>query len=292
MKELKRTRKFKESADKDITSVIIQINIDNIRPNRAQPRVEFDTNSIIRLADSIRRYGILQPLTVRSCDESPYQYELVAGERRLRAAKLLGYSSVPCIIVEADERLSAELAIIENLLREDLNMFEEAYGFRRLIDNYSMTQEEVARRVSLSQSAVANKIRLLKLSYEEQRLIVELGLTERHARALLKICDRAIRIETIKAISEQGFNVARAEQYIEELLKIEPPGLHPVTAKKASKHEKDVYMVAFCEEKAANEAINFFNHRVEELKKSGRDARISVSDKEKEVEVLISICKS
>ena len=149
-------RKIKNMGE-SVTGVnVLQVRIDEIRPNRAQPRVDFDINAMIRLADSIRRYGILQPLSVRRSSEEGYQYELIAGERRLRAARSLGYFCVPCIVVEADEKMSAELAIIENLLREDLNMFEQAYGFRQLIDNYSMTQEEIARKVSLSQSAVAN----------------------------------------------------------------------------------------------------------------------------------------
>ena len=126
MTELKYFKKNR-SSDSYISSAVLQIKIDEIRPNRSQPRAEFDNNSIIRLADSIRRYGILQPLTVRKIDdEENYKYELIAGERRFRAARLLSYMTVPCIIIEADERMSAEMAIIENLLREDLNMFESA----------------------------------------------------------------------------------------------------------------------------------------------------------------------
>ena len=202
------------------SSPVTQIKTDDIRPNRAQPRADFDNNSIIRLADSIRRYGIIQPLVVRRSDfDDICAYELVAGERRLRAARMLGYFTVPCIIVEADEKMSAEMAIIENLLRKDLNMFEQAYGFKNLIENYSMTQDEVARRMSLSQSAVANKIRLLKLSETEQRLILGLGLSERHARALLKLDDEGVRIGVIKHISDMSLNVVNSEQYIENLLK-------------------------------------------------------------------------
>ena len=202
MTELKYFKKSRQNHEIPASSPVFQIKIDEIRPNRAQPRAEFDNNSIIRLADSIRRYGILQPLTVRKNDsDDNYPYELIAGERRLRAARSLGYFTVPCIIIEADERLSAEMAIIENLLREDLNMFEQAYGFRQLIDNYGLTQEDVARKMSLSQSAIANKLRLLKLSYEEQRLITETGLTERHARALLKVDDQSLRLEIIKYVS-------------------------------------------------------------------------------------------
>ncbi len=198
---------------------IFQIRTDRIRPNRAQPRADFDNNAIIRLADSIRRYGILQPLTVRrSEDDELYDYELIAGERRLRAAKMLGYFTVPCVILEVDEQTSAEMAIIENLLREDLNMFEQAYGFRKLIENHALTQEEVARRMSMSQSAVANKLRLLKLSFEEQKMVLETGLSERHARAALRIPDEETRSELLRRAAAERWNVQKTEERVEALL--------------------------------------------------------------------------
>lgn len=212
----------------DEDSGIVFVSVDRIRPNRAQPRNRFDTNTMIRLADSVRRYGILQPLTVRippqlsSQDarmhvEPPF-YELIAGERRLRAAKLAGLTHVPCVIASADDHLSAELAIIENLLREDLNMFEQARAFGRLIVQFSLTQEQVARKMSMSQSAVANKLRLLRLKETEQRAILEGGLTERHARALLRLPADESRGEAICHIIEHHLNVAATEEYIESCL--------------------------------------------------------------------------
>ena len=283
MTELKYFKRSK-FADESVISAVLQIKIDDIRPNRAQPRAEFDNNSIIRLADSIRRYGILQPLTVRKADnDETYSYELIAGERRLRAARLLGYITVPCIVVEADEKMSAELAIIENLLREDLNMFEQAYGFRQLIDNYGLTQDEVARKMSLSQSAVANKLRLLKLSYEEQRLIVENGLTERHARALLKIEQQEVRIDIIKHISSLKLNVASTEQYVEKVLKM---------LKNAQNTEENEGNIAINEsQKQLNDLIGNFKRKVDGLKKLGKDASISVLDGESSVDVHIIIAK-
>ena len=287
MTELKYFKKNKGN-DTYISSAVLQIKIDEIRPNRNQPRAEFDNNSIIRLADSIRRYGILQPLTVRKIDdEENYKYELIAGERRFRAARLLSYMTVPCIIIEADERMSAEMAIIENLLREDLNMFEQAYGFRQLIDNYGLTQEEVARKMSLSQSAVANKLRLLKLSYEEQRLIVETGLTERHARALLKVESQQQRIEIIKHVSSFNLNVVNTELYIENLVN------------KISENEeqnnleriKEEQERAAQSEKSMRDMINVFQRRVDMLKKSGRNASISVVDNQNVINVHITINK-
>ena len=283
MADIKYFKRNKFSEEK-LSNAVLQIKIDEIRPNRAQPRAEFDNNSIIRLADSIRRYGILQPLTVRKAnDDELYPYELIAGERRLRAARLLGYFTVPCLIIEADEKLSAEMAIIENLLREDLNMFEQAYGFRQLIENHGMTQEEVARKMSLSQSAIANKLRLLRLSYEEQRLIVETGLTERHARALLKVEDQALRIEIIKHVSANKLNVLNTEQYIENIINMSEK------AKIDVNNEENRHKTS--ENRGVDDFITGFHRKVDAIKKLGKDASISVIDGENEIDVHIKILK-
>lgn len=209
-------------------ATVINIPIDDIIPNRAQPRSTFNQNAIARLADSIRRYGILQPLTVRKVllpSASPKNvsgttaiYELVAGERRLRAAKLAELVNVPCIVINTDDATSAELAIIENLLRENLNMFEQAEAFQRLIREFHLTQDEAARRVSMSQSAVANKLRILRLLPEERQKILEAGLTERHARALLKINDLTLRGDVLQHILDRKLNVSATETYIDNLL--------------------------------------------------------------------------
>lgn len=283
MNDFKILRRGKSALGTPISSSIFQIKIDEIRPNPSQPRADFDNNSIIRLADSIRRYGILQPLTVRKLDiEGGYSYELIAGERRLRAARLLGYFTVPCIIVEADEKMSAEMAIIENLLREDLTMFEQAYGFKQLIESYSMTQEEVAHRMSLSQSAVANKLRLLKLTYVEQKIILESGLTERHARALLKINDVDQRLEVIKHIASAKLNVVNTEQYIENLLN---RTLNENASSDSSQKEQN-------EEKAMNDMLQSLQKKVDLLKKSGKNATMSVLTSENEIDVHIKINKA
>lgn len=186
-----------------------------IVPNRAQPRREFDPAAIARLGDSIRQYGILQPLTVRSDGD---HYELIAGERRWRAAQLIGLSEVPCILMEADDRRAAELAIVENVQREDLNMFEQAAAIAALIDIYHITQEEAARRLSTSQSYVANKLRILRLTAPERELVLRASLSERHARALLRLTDPAQRLSALRRVILQGMNVAATETYIEKLL--------------------------------------------------------------------------
>lgn len=203
---------------------IHNLGTERIVPNPAQPRRQFEDESIIRLADSIRQYGILQPLTVRRRDEdellplSEQHFEVVAGERRLRAAKLLGMNTVPCIIVDVDSRKSAELAIIENIQRENLNIFEQASSIAALIDIYDLTQEEVAKQLSMSQSFVANKLRILRLTAPEREKILSYNLTERHARALLKIDSVEQRLKIIDYINAHQLNVATTEAYIDRLL--------------------------------------------------------------------------
>lgn len=287
MTELKYLKRTKSNED-GVGVQVVQIKTDDIRPNRAQPRADFEQNAIIRLADSIRRYGILQPLSVRLSDpEDIYRYELIAGERRLRAAKMLGYLTVPCIIMDVTEQTSAELAIIENLLREDLNMFEQAYGFRKLIENHHLTQEEVARRMSMSQSAVANKLRLLRLSYEEQRLILETGLTERHARAMLRIENTKKRLDAIRYVSEKKLNVQESEEYIEALLEKKDD----FSPKISSKNDATMLLEEFREEKELSEMVRVIRHRVDRWKKNGKMATVAVENRKKEVEIVIRLSR-
>lgn len=265
---------------------IEQIPADSIRPNHSQPRANFDNNSMIRLADSIRRYGILQPLTVRKAEEGDiYDYELVAGERRLRAAKMLGFFTVPCIILEVDEKTSAELAIIENLLREDLNIFEQANSFRRLIDDYGLTQDELARKMSMSQSAIANKLRLLKLTYPEQRKILELSLSERHARALLKIYDTEERLQIISKIGEENLTVQETEEMIEKILLAKAASESNEGKEIRAENRKELA------EKEASEWIKSFKRKIDTLSKSGRKATMDVKNSDKSVVLTIRIEK-
>lgn len=192
-----------------------RIKTTQISRNPYQPRKHFEPEAITQLAESIRQYGILNPLTVR---RTPEGYELIAGERRLRAARAAGMGEVPCIVMAATEEDSSAIALVENLQRRDLDFFEEAAGFRQLIDRYGLTQEEAARKVGKTQSAVANKLRLLKLSEENMQLIREGGLTERHARALLRLPEEAARLAATAHVIEHQFNVSRTEQYVEKLL--------------------------------------------------------------------------
>ncbi len=194
---------------------ILEVEISRIVPNRSQPRKNFDREELVSLAKSIAQDGILQPLTVIKSGEG---YELVAGERRLRAAKMAGYSSVPCIVVNLNMQQSAVMSIVENMQRQELSFFEQAQAIERLTGEWGMTQEAVARRLGISQSSVANKLRLLRLSDECRAEIIRQRLTERHARALLKLEGDEERLFMLSKIAERGLNVSKTEQVIESFL--------------------------------------------------------------------------
>lgn len=213
--------------------VLRRIRISEIVRNPNQPRRYFDPEAIATLAESIRQYGVLNPLTVRRTANGGY--ELVAGERRLRAARVAGLTDVPCLLINADGEDSSVIALVENLQRRDLDFFEEANGFKRLIEQFGLTQEEAARKVGKTQSAVANKLRLLRLSQQNMELIRCNNLTERHARALLRLNDEADRINVTNYIIEHELNVSRTEEYIDEFIKAkENP--QPVVETESGKH--------------------------------------------------------
>lgn len=190
-----------------------------ISPNPYQPRTLFDPDALQELADSIRTYGVISPLTVRCLGEG---YQLIAGERRLRAAKMAGLAAVPCYILPADDRESSLLALLENLQRRDLDCFEEALSLRQLCEQFHMTQQEAALRIGKTQSAVANKLRLLRLSQPVVDLIRQYGLTERHARTLLQLPDEQAQSAAALAMGQRQMNVAQAEEYVARLLSAKP----------------------------------------------------------------------
>ena len=194
-----------------------------IQPNPGQPRKVFREEPLAELAQSIRQHGILQPLSVRRVGSN---YELIAGERRLRAAQLAGLSDVPCIVMNMDDKESSMAAMIENLQRQDLDFIEEAQGIARLMDRHCMSQEQVARLLGKSQSAIANKLRILRHSEPVLRLLRQNDLTERHARALLRLPTEPEKIAALSVITRLSMSVARTESYIESLLaqKGEKPG--------------------------------------------------------------------
>lgn len=195
------------------------ISPDSILPNLYQPRKYFDEEAIDELAQSIKTYGIIQPISVRKMGDS--NFELVAGERRLRAAKRLGLSEVPVILVDITDKDSAAIALLENLQREDLNFIEEAEAYYNLIQDHSYTQEQLAESIGKKQSTIANKLRLLRLSAKVRMILIDNKLTERHARALLKLPDEQLQLAILDIVINKKLNVKGTEELIEKtLLKI------------------------------------------------------------------------
>ena len=191
----------------------------SIRPNPNQPRKVFHPEALASLTESIAKHGILQPLSVRRAGAF---YELIAGERRLRSAIAAGLTEIPCIVMQMTDEESGLTALVENLQRQDLDFIEQAQGISFLMESFSLSQEQVANLLGMSQSAVANKLRLLRHSLPVQQRLRETGLTERHARALLKLSSEQDKLRAIEVISQQDMNVARAEQYIASLLEDKP----------------------------------------------------------------------
>ena len=187
-----------------------------IVPNPAQPRTVFSQESLQELAQSIAIHGILQPLSVRKRDT---HYELIAGERRYRAAQLAGLREIPCIVMQMNEEESGLTALMENLQRQDLNFVEEARGYSRLMTRFSLSQEQVAKAVGKSQSAVCNTLRLLRHSEAVLTKLLEHNLTQRHARALLKLTDESQKLTAIAHITRNSLSVSQTEQYIDKLLR-------------------------------------------------------------------------
>ncbi|GAA0726614.1 nucleoid occlusion protein [Clostridium malenominatum] len=192
------------------------VNTDLISPNVYQPRKIFNEESIDELAKSITSFGIIQPLSVRKIGEN--RFELIAGERRLRAAKKAGLTEVPVIFIDITDKDSASIALLENIQREDLNFLEEAEAFNNLIKEHNYTQEILAEIIGKKQSTIANKIRILKLSVEIRKMILENNLTERHARALLKLPTEEMQLKILKIVIKNGLNVKKTEELIEKEL--------------------------------------------------------------------------
>ncbi len=198
-------------------SELTSLPIVKVEPRLEQPRAVFDETALQELADSIGRYGLIQPITVRRL-ESGY-YQIVAGERRWRAARLAGLQEVPVRVIEADDRRAAELALVENLQREDLNPIEEARGYRALIDEYGLTQEEAARSVGKSRPAVANAMRLLSLCPEVTEMVEKNQLSAGHARALVPLLDAGLQLDAANDVVAKGLSVRQTEQLAARLLR-------------------------------------------------------------------------
>ncbi len=246
-----------------------------ILPNPHQPRKNFNWDDLEGLAESIHHNGLLQPITVRRKENG--RYELISGERRLRACKMAGLSAIPSIIIDIDEEKSALLAVIENLQRENLHFFEEAMAIERLIKGFGLTQDEVSRKLGKSQSALSNKLRILRLPDEIRYNIMIYGLTERHARALLRLPTTALMEQVTDSIVEQGLSVSATEQLICDIL-----------TKNPDKEKKGKKVMVF---KDVRIFINTLNHAVSTMRKSGINAKATKNETEEYIEYIVKINK-
>lgn len=255
------------------------IAIVSIVPNPFQPRKTFNEESLQELSSSIQQYGVIQPLLVR---RTAAGFELVAGERRMRASKLAGLTEVPVIVKELTDKEMAELAMIENLQREDLHYLEEAEGFQQLIANFGFTQEELARRVGKTQSTIANKMRLLKLAPQVRGVLVEENLTERHARSLLKLEDTKLQLEVLHTVREKGFNVRETEGLIEDIV----TDISREIEKKNTPRQNVVKVI-----KDVRIFLNTINKVVAEMKKTGLKIKVNQEQDDRWITLTMKIPK-
>ena len=258
---------------------IVYLRAEDIVPSPMQPRRNFEDESLRQLSESIRSYGILNPLTVRLRSG---RYELVAGERRLRAAKLAGLREVPCILLDVNMEDAGLIALVENLQRKDLDFIEEAQGISRLIRMFNMSQEEAARRIGKSQSAVANKLRLLKLPQDLLETLRDRGLSERHGRALLRLQDEQEQRRALEYILENDLTVAATDAYVDALLAKEA---EPPTPEKREGRRSFVL-------KDVRLFLNSLNRNIDLMKQGGIDAGIRREETEDSLIVTISIPKT
>jgi len=254
---------------------LVTLPVSKIYPNPSQPRKTFSEGELTALALSIRENGLLQPITVRKVNG---EYYLIAGERRLRACQMAGVKEIYCILSNYNDEESAVFAILENIQRKDLNMFEQANAIINLMRNWQITQEETAKRLGISQSYLANKIRLLKLTPGEQEEILKNGLTERHARALLRIRDVSLREKILSIVIEKKFNVSQTEELIsagmdklEKVNKIKP---------KRTFIAKDIRLF-----------INTIDHAVDAMKTAGIEAMSERTETDEYIECTVRIPK-
>ena len=265
---------MKKTQKEFLSSRVRYIPINTVRPNPQQPRRSFDETALRELADSIRAYGILQPLTVR--DKSGF-YELVAGERRLRAARIAGLREVPCLVAEVGEEDAALLALIENLQRRDLDYMEEAAAIARLIRCYGLSQQQAADKLGKSQPAIANKLRLLRLTTPVIDCLRQYGLTERHARTLLRLTDPEQQLAAARHIGQRGLNVAQAEQYVDALTaedRTQPP------------HRRPTYII-----KDVRLFLNSVERGIRLMRGAGVGAQVARQDTDSEICLTVRIPK-
>lgn len=263
-----------KSAKYKIGGQIILIPQEDIYPNPNQPRSRFDFDELEGLAQSIRQNGIIQPIAVRV--NASGNYELISGERRLRASRLVGISLIPCIIMEASDEKSALFALIENMQRSDLGFFEEASAIEKLIVDFNMSRDDVCRKLGKAAPTISNKLRLLKLPEDVRLKITQEGLTERHARALLRLPTRAQLDRALSIISDRRLNVAESEKLIDQMLSADNSSKKPIV-----KLFKDVRIF-----------VNTLNHAVDTMRRAGIEADSAKSETDEYIEYIVRIPKT
>lgn len=256
---------------------IENIAVELVKPNPYQPRKVFSDAALQELANSILEHGLMQPITVRIIGNF---YELVAGERRLKASKLAGLKTIPAIIIEVTTKDSAVLALIENLQRQNLNFLEESQAYYNIMQDHGYTQQELANTLGKSQSTIANKLRVLKLSPTVQKLLVENNLTERHARALLKLPSEAYQIKALEKIIKQELNVKRTEQIIEQMLV-------DITKEDIIKHKANQKVKTYIRDMRL--VTNTITEAVNLIQKAGIDAKYTMKEHADSYEIRIKI---
>ena len=264
---------FKSQLKPTVMDTVLLLPQSRIKPNPNQPRKRFDYDELEGLAQSIRANGIIQPLTVRKTENG--EYELISGERRLRAARLIGLTKVPAIVVDVDEEQSTLLSVLENIQRSDLSFFEEAIALDKLMSVYGMSQEEIGRKLGKAQPTLSNKLRLLKLNEQLRYDISRAGLSERHARALLRLEDDDMRARALSIIIDRHLNVEESERLIFQMSSRseEPKG----TVKKGF---RDIRIF-----------INTLNHAVDAIRRAGIDADSARSETDEYIEYVVRIPK-
>lgn len=253
-----------------------RIATEKLLPNPYQPRKQFKSEELLSLAESIKENGILQPLLARRINNSDY-YEIIAGERRLRAAILANLATVPCLIVDCDYEESAVYSIIENIQRSDLSFFEEAQAINQMQNHFGMTQEQIAKRLGKSQSALSNKLRLLKLPADVRYFIEKEGLSERHARALLRLESEKQMWTALNLIKEKGLNVQQTEEYI-----------NSITNKEVKPHKNNIVKIF----KDVRIFVNTVNKAINTMKEAGIPAESNKTETDDYIEFLVRIPKN
>lgn len=261
--------------------VVFQLPIDKIRSNPYQPRKYFNRAALEELSESIKTYGVLQPITVRKM--SGGYYELVAGERRLRASEMAGLETIPALLMQVSDSDSAIMAFIENIQRQNLSFLEEAEGYRNMMEDYGLTQEELAIKLSKSQSSIANKLRILKLEDNVKKLLLEYHFTERHARALLKLPDERTRLFVLTQMIQEELNVKKTEELVEATLE----EMRPRTPEKGEQKEK-----RYIRSTDFRLFTNTIKQSVEVIRRSGMDVVYEDKQDEEGCEIVIRIRKS